>query len=103
MKKEKNVSKKQQPKDESKADLQTVLEHIHWIISAQQMSYEKMESFKEETHSNFRTISEYLGRIEARVRREMMQIDIKELAALQKRVEHLEQVAQDIKTSKNKA
>ncbi len=50
------------------------------------------ESFKSDTENNFRSLADYLSRIEAEVHGELKtKASIKELATLEKRVERLEQ------------
>ena len=51
----------------------------------------KLDSFKADTESNFRSLADYLTRIEAEVHGELKtKVGLKEFVALQKRVEQLE-------------
>jgi archaellum component FlaC len=53
---------------------------------------EKFEGFRAETESSFRTLADYLARIEAELHGELKsRVGMKEFAALQKRVEQLEE------------
>ncbi len=78
-------------RDQFTAVLERVENKIDLIIDHQTMSDEKLQRFEADTKDSFRTLADYLVRIEAELHGELKtKVSIKEFATLQKRVEQLE-------------
>lgn len=89
--KQKNRGGEEEVRDQFTAVLERVETKIDLIVDHQKMADEKWKRFKTDTRDSFRTLADYLARIEAELHGELKtRVSVKEFATLQKRVEQLE-------------
>lgn len=79
------------PRDQFTVVLEQINSKIDLLVDGHKLLKQEIELFKADTESNFRSVADYLARIEAEVHGELKtKVNVKEFGSLQKRVERLE-------------
>ena len=82
---------KSSKKDQFTVVLESIENKFDILIDHQKTADDRFHEFRNDTQDSFRTLADYLARIEAEIHGEFeTKINLKEFAALQKRVEQLE-------------